>query len=609
MPPVSKVAMGNWPRAHDGKTQPKLRDLVGLVKEIVWSKNPEERRPGILLLIAVMLVADKIFVIGLPFVYGALIDALGIGMELALPLGLVLAYGLFRVADTVLDNVMDMLMDRVTLRAIRRVTTDVYGHILRLPLSYHLDNRKGGLAQSVERGTRALEELANVVLLSFLPIIIELIIAYILLTTRYDMWSALILAGTMVLYLLAVVQFDRLRARLVGKVNETEDKVSDLIVEGLSYAETVKTFAAEDRQAKAVDGAMEEYRARALRVSVYFMIRQVTIALILSGSLVLLLAITVPKVSTGALTVGGFVALAALILRLFQPLRGLGIVNRRILDSLRHTERMMSLFEVPNTITDRPGATDLVPGDGTLSFEDVRFDYPSKGTVLEGLSFVAPGGKTTALVGPTGAGKSTIQKLLLRLYDPQSGAIRIDGQDIRDVRLQSARDALGVVPQDCVLFHDTIEANIRYARPDASMEEVIEAAQMAAFADFVDSLPLKYETVVGDRGLKLSGGERQRLAIARAYLKNPRIFILDEATSSLDSATEAEIVRNFARAGEGRTQLIIAHRLSTIMHADQILVLDGGELVERGMHAELLTQDGLYADLWKRQTEEQSLSN
>ncbi len=480
MPPVSKVAMGNWPRAHDGKSKPKLRDLIGLVKEIVWSKNPAERRPGLLILIAVLLVADKVFVIGLPFVYGALIDNLGIGMEVALPLGLVLAYGLFRVADTVLDNVMDMLMDRVSLRAIRRVTTDVYGHILRLPLAYHLDNRKGGLAQSVERGTRALEELANVVLLSFVPIIIELLIAYVLLATRYDLWSAGILAVTMVFYLSAVVLFDRVRSRLVGRVNESEDRVSDLIVEGLSYAETVKTFAAEDRQAEAVDGAMEEYRGRALKVSVYFMIRQVTIAVILSGSLITLLAITVPKVSAGALTVGGFVALAALILRLFQPLRGLGIVNRRILDSLRHTERMMSLFEVPNTIHDKASAPDLVPGDGSLAFEGVTFDYASKGTVLRDLSFVVPGGKTTALVGPTGAGKSTIQKLLLRLYDPDKGSILIDGQDIRDVRLRSARDALGVVPQDCVLFHDTIDANIRYARPEASMDEVREAARMAA---------------------------------------------------------------------------------------------------------------------------------
>ena len=606
MPPVSKVAMGNWPRAHDGKSKPKLRDLIGLVKEIVWSKNPAERRPGLLILIAVLLVADKVFVIGLPFVYGALIDNLGIGMEVALPLGLVLAYGLFRVADTVLDNVMDMLMDRVSLRAIRRVTTDVYGHILRLPLAYHLDNRKGGLAQSVERGTRALEELANVVLLSFVPIIIELLIAYVLLATRYDLWSAGILAVTMVFYLSAVVLFDRVRSRLVGRVNESEDRVSDLIVEGLSYAETVKTFAAEDRQAEAVDGAMEEYRGRALKVSVYFMIRQVTIAVILSGSLITLLAITVPKVSAGALTVGGFVALAALILRLFQPLRGLGIVNRRILDSLRHTERMMSLFEVPNTIHDKASAPDLVPGDGSLAFEGVTFDYASKGTVLRDLSFVVPGGKTTALVGPTGAGKSTIQKLLLRLYDPDKGSILIDGQDLRDVRLRSARDALGVVPQDCVLFHDTIDANIRYARPEASMDEVREAARMAAFSTFVEGLPMGYETIVGDRGLKLSGGERQRLAIARAYLKNPRIFILDEATSSLDSGTEAEIVRNFAHAGEGRTQLIIAHRLSTVMHADQILVLDNGSLVERGTHDELLALDGLYAGLWQRQTEQQS---
>ena len=606
MPPVSKVAMGNWPRAHDGKSKPKLRDLIGLVKEIVWSKNPAERRPGLLILIAVLLVADKVFVIGLPFVYGALIDNLGIGMEVALPLGLVLAYGLFRVADTVLDNVMDMLMDRVSLRGIRRVTTDVYGHILRLPLAYHLDNRKGGLAQSVERGTRALEELANVVLLSFVPIIIELLIAYVLLATRYDLWSAGILAVTMVFYLSAVVLFDRVRSRLVGRVNESEDRVSDLIVEGLSYAETVKTFAAEDRQAEAVDGAMEEYRGRALKVSVYFMIRQVTIAVILSGSLITLLAITVPKVSAGALTVGGFVALAALILRLFQPLRGLGIVNRRILDSLRHTERMMSLFEVPNTIHDKASAPDLVPGDGSLAFEGVTFDYASKGTVLRDLSFVVPGGKTTALVGPTGAGKSTIQKLLLRLYDPDKGSILIDGQDIRDVRLRSARDALGVVPQDCVLFHDTIDANIRYARPEASMDEVREAARMAAFSIFVEGLPMGYETIVGDRGLKLSGGERQRLAIARAYLKNPRIFILDEATSSLDSGTEAEIVRNFAHAGEGRTQLIIAHRLSTVMHADQILVLDNGSLVERGTHDELLALDGLYAGLWQRQTEQQS---
>lgn len=606
MPPVSKVAMGNWPRANDGKTKPKLRELIGLVKEIVWSKNPAERRPGLLILIAVLLVADKVFVIGLPFVYGALIDNLGIGMEVALPLGLVLAYGLFRVADTVLDNVMDMLMDRVSLRAIRRVTTDVYGHILRLPLAYHLDNRKGGLAQSVERGTRALEELANVVLLSFVPIIIELLIAYVLLATRYDIWSAAILGVTMVFYLTAVVLFDRVRSRLVGKVNESEDRVSDLIVEGLSYAETVKTFAAEDRQAEAVDGAMEEYRGRALKVSVYFMIRQVTIAIILSGSLMTLLAITVPKVSAGALTVGGFVALAALILRLFQPLRGLGIVNRRILDSLRHTERMMSLFEVPNTIHDKANAADLVPGNGSLAFEGVTFDYASKGTVLRDLSFVVPGGKTTALVGPTGAGKSTIQKLLLRLYDPDKGAILIDGQDIRDVRLSSARDALGVVPQDCVLFHDTIDANIRYARPEASMDEVREAARMAAFSTFVESLPKGYETIVGDRGLKLSGGERQRLAIARAYLKNPRIFILDEATSSLDSGTEAEIVRNFAHAGEGRTQLIIAHRLSTVMHADQILVLDKGSLVERGTHDDLLALNGLYAGLWQRQTEQQS---
>ena len=606
MPPVTKVSMGNWPRVQDGSSQPKLRDLFGLVREIVWSKVPEERRPGLLILIGLLLVADKVFVIGLPFVYGALIDSLGVGIELALPLGLVLAYGLFRIADTVLDNVMDMLMDRVSLRAIRRVTTDVYSHILRLPLSYHLDNRKGGLAQSVERGTRALEDLANVTLLGFLPIIIELVIAYILLFARYDVLSAMILAATMVLYLLAVVLFDRVRSRLVGRVNEAEDRVSDLIVEGLSYAETVKTFAAETRQARAVDAAMEDYRGRAMKVSVYFMLRQVTIALILSGSLVILLALTVPKVSTGALTVGGFVALAALILRLFQPLRGLGIVNRRILDSLRHTERMMSLFEVPNTITDEPGAPDLAPGPGTLRFEHVSFDYPSKGQVLSGLDFTAEGGRTTALVGPTGAGKSTIQKLLLRLYDPTEGAVRIDGQDLRAVRLDSARDALGVVPQDCVLFHDTIDANIRYARQDATDAEVREAARMAAFSDFVETLPLKYQTVVGDRGLKLSGGERQRLAIARAYLKNPRIFILDEATSSLDSATEAEIVRNFTMAGEGRTQLIIAHRLSTVMHADQILVLDGGSLVEQGRHEELLALGGLYADLWERQTEAQT---
>ena len=445
------------------------------------------------------------------------------------------------------------------------------------------------------------------VLLSFVPIIIELLIAYV--SAGHAIRSSGpqgSLAVTMVFYLSAVVLFDRVRSRLVGRVNESEDRVSDLIVEGLSYAETVKTFAAEDRQAEAVDGAMEEYRGRALKGSVYFMIRQVTIAVILSGSLITLLAITVPKVSAGALTVGGFVALAALILRLFQPLRGLGIVNRRILDSLRHTERMMSLFEVPNTIHDKASAPDLVPGDGSLAFEGVTFDYASKGTVLRDLSFVVPGGKTTALVGPTGAGKSTIQKLLLRLYDPDKGSILIDGQDIRDVRLRSARDALGVVPQDCVLFHDTIDANIRYARPEASMDEVREAARMAAFSTFVEGLPMGYETIVGDRGLKLSGGERQRLAIARAYLKNPRIFILDEATSSLDSGTEAEIVRNFAHAGEGRTQLIIAHRLSTVMHADQILVLDNGSLVERGTHDELLALDGLYAGLWQRQTEQQS---
>jgi ATP-binding cassette, subfamily B, heavy metal transporter len=471
----------------------------------------------------------------------------------------------------------------------------------RLSLRFHLEKKTGGLTRILERGRAGIENISRMALMTLIPTIIEFLLIIGVCAIEFDWRYIVTIIAMIVVYLWFTIKATDWRVAIRRTMNDSDTDANTKAVDSLLNFETVKYFGAEEREAARYDKSMALYEKASVKTYTSLAILNSGQAVIFTIALTICLVMAARDVAAGHNTVGHFAMVNLLMLQLFMPLNFMGMVYREIKQGLTDIERMMDVLDRQPEVADRPGAKDLVVKGGAIRFDHVRFAYDPEREILKDVSFDVPAGKMIAIVGPSGAGKSTVSRILLRFYDVSGGAVTIDGQDLRNVTQKSLRAAIGVVPQDTVLFNDTIFYNIKYGRPDASDAEVIEAAKMAQIDDFVSTLPQGYETMVGERGLKLSGGEKQRVAIARTILKGPPILILDEATSALDSHTEKEIQDALDRVSRNRTTVVIAHRLSTIIHADVILVLREGQLVEKGTHAELIAADGLYASLWNRQ--------
>ena len=514
---------------------------------------------------------------------------------------LIVAYGVGRVLMMVLNQVRDVLFTRVGQHAIRELNNRTFRHLHKLSLRFHLERRTGGLSRVIERGTRGIDLIVRMGVMQLAPTVIELVLVAALLVYYFDWTYVLILMVTVAAYMWFTFAASERRIAIRREMNESDTEANTKAIDSLLNFETVKYFGNEEAEARRYDVSMARYEKAAVKT--YYSLGTLNSgqAAIYTAGMTLVMWLSARSVMAGTHTVGDFVLINAVLIQLYMPLNFMGMVYREIKQGLVDLETMFALLAVKPDVEDKPGAGELVVRDGTVRFENVSFSYDADWKILHDISFEVPAGKMVAIVGPSGAGKSTISRILFRFYDIQSGSVTIDGQDIRDVTQQSLRRAIGVVPQDTVLFNDTILYNIRYGRPDASDAEVHEAARLAQIDTFIATLPQGYKTMVGERGLKLSGGEKQRVAIARTLLKGPPILMLDEATSALDSHTEKEIQDALDRVAVDRTTLVIAHRLSTIVHADQIIVLDKGRLVEQGSHAELIARNGLYASLWNRQ--------
>jgi ABC-type transport system involved in Fe-S cluster assembly fused permease/ATPase subunit len=558
---------------------------------------------------AVMLVLAKVATVYVPVIYGRIVDALapkdGAAM-LAVPLGLVVGYGLLRVASAGFGELRDALFATVQQRAVRVAALRTFRHLHALSLRFHLDRQTGALARAIDRGTVGIQSVLRLAVFNVVPTLIELLLVTAIIWRLFDWRFAAVTFVAVVSYIGFTMGFAGWRVRARRTMNENDNDASTKALDSLLNFETVKYFGNEAHEAARYDGALARYERAAVRVQVSLNILNIGQTLIITSGLTLIMLMAANGVSDGSMTVGRFVLINTYMMQLYQPLGFLGFVYMTIKQGIVDAEQMFGLLEVGQEITDRPGARTLAAEAGELLFEGVHFGYRSDREILKGIDFVVPAGRKLAIVGPTGAGKSTISRLLFRFYDVTQGRITIDGQDIRDVTQESLRATIGVVPQDTVLFNDTIRYNIAYGRPGASQEEIEHAARLAQVHDFVVTLPDGYDTRVGERGLKLSGGEKQRVAIARTILKDPRILILDEATSALDTGTEQDIQAALRAVSRDRTTLVIAHRLSTVVDADEIIVLADGRVAERGRHATLLARDGLYARMWALQAEQET---
>ena len=558
---------------------------------------------------AVMLLLAKVATVYVPVVYGRIVDALapkdGAAM-LAVPLGLVIGYGLLRVASAGFGELRDALFATVQQRAVRVAALRTFRHLHALSLRFHLDRQTGALARAIDRGTVGIQSVLRLAVFNVVPTLIELLLVTAIIWHLFDWRFAAVTFIAVVSYVGFTMGFAGWRVRARRTMNENDNDASTKALDSLLNFETVKYFGNEAHEAARYDGALARYERAAVRVQVSLNILNVGQTLIIAAGLTLIMLMAAKGVSDGSMTVGRFVLVNTYLMQLYQPLGFLGFVYMTIKQGIVDAEQMFGLLEVGQEITDRPGARTLAAEAGELRFEGVHFGYRPDREILKGIDFVVPAGRKLAIVGPTGAGKSTISRLLFRFYDVTQGRITIDGQDIRDVTQESLRATIGVVPQDTVLFNDTIRYNIAYGRPGASQEEIEHAARLAQVHDFVVALPDGYDTRVGERGLKLSGGEKQRVAIARTILKDPRILILDEATSALDTGTEQDIQTALRAVSRDRTTLVIAHRLSTVVDADEIIVLAEGRVAERGRHAALLARDGLYARMWALQAEQET---
>ena len=578
----------------------------------VWPEGRPDLRLRVVLAVIALIVA-KVITVSTPLAYKAAVDwltgnasgedAVSASTLAYLPIVLILAYGAGRVLMIGFTQLRDVLFTRVGQNAVRRLSNQVFEHLHRMSLRFHLERRTGGLSRVIERGKSAVELIIRMGVLNTMPTILELALVCGMLTFYFGPEYAGVIMLTIGVYLLFTFKASEWRMAIRRELNASDNDASTKAIDSLLNYETVKYFGNEGWEARRFDSSMANYEDAAIRTYYTLGLLNAGQALIFSIGLTLCMLMSANGVAAGTQTVGDFVLINSLLIQLYIPLNFMGMVYREIKQGLVDIETMFALLEKNPEITDRPGAPPLRVPAGNIRFENVEFSYDGKRPTLRGVDFEVPAGQMVAIVGPTGAGKSTISRLLFRFYDVMGGRILIDGQDIQSVTQDSLRAVIGIVPQDTVLFNDTIEYNIRYGRPDASDEAVREAARMAQIDGFIRDLPEGYNSMVGERGLKLSGGEKQRVAIARTILKSPPILMLDEATSALDSHTEKEIQDAFERVAENRTTLVIAHRLSTIVHADNIIVLDQGQIVEQGRHGDLLARDGLYASMWRRQRE------
>ena len=571
----------------------------------LWPKGRMDLRLRVVVAL-VMLVAAKVANVYVPLILRDAVDSLTpeASVALALPLGLLLAYGAARVLAIAFAELREAAFARVAQNAIRNVALQAFQHLHALSLRFHLDRQTGGLSRAIERGVKGIEFLLNFFLFNVGPTLVEIALVIGVLWFLFDWRYPAITAGTIVAYVWFTFAVTEWRLAFRRQMNDADSAANTKAIDSLLNFETVKYFGNEGHEARRYDVGLRQYETAAVRSRTSLSALNIGQAVIISAGVTGMMVMTAMGVVGGTMTVGDFVMVNAYLLQIAIPLNLLGFVYREIKQSLVDMETMFDLLDVDPEISTPPDAGALAVEGGAVSFEDVRFGYDPRRPILKGVSFAVPAGKTLAIVGPSGAGKSTISRLLFRFYDVTGGRIAIDDQDIREVTPESLRAAIGIVPQDTVLFNDTVAYNVGYGRPEAQREAVIEAAKLARIHDFVEGLPDGYETMVGERGLKLSGGEKQRVAIARTLLKGPCIFLFDEATSSLDSKTEREIQRSLREVSRNRTTLIIAHRLSTVVEADEIIVLEAGEVVERGRHGALLAADGRYAEMWRRQQAE-----
>jgi len=554
------------------------------------------------------LVSAKLANVGVPLLLKNVVDSFSPERAvIAVPFALLVAYGSLRFSTTLFAELRDVVFVRVAQRAIRRIALGVFRHLHALSLRFHLERQTGGMTRDIERGTRGISTLLSYMLFSIIPVILEFALVGAVLFAKFDWRFAAITFVAVGIYIAFTVTVTEWRIDIRRRANELDSRANTRAIDSLLNYETVKYFNNEEYEARRYDESLQKYEAAAVHNEASLGLLNIGQSMIIAAALTALMMLAADGVLTKRLTLGDLVLINSLLIQLYIPLNFLGMVYREIKQALTDMDRMFRLLSEHREVADKPDAVDLPPGRASVSFRNVGFGYESNRQILFGVSFDMEAGSRVAVVGPSGSGKSTLARLLYRFYDVWQGSVAVSGCDIRDVRQSSLRGAIGIVPQDTVLFNDTILYNIRYGRPDASDEEVFAAARSAQIHDFITGLPDGYETKVGERGLKLSGGEKQRVAIARALLKNPRILIFDEATSALDSKSERAIQAELDRIAFGRTTLMIAHRLSTIMDADQILVMDGGRIVERGTHRELLEIGGLYAQMWALQQQEEGV--
>ena len=575
-------------------------DTVRSLSIHLWPKNQSNLRVRVVLAMICLLFA-KLINVYVPFLYKAAVDALSMNAMIVLPTAIILSYGLARIMQQTFGELRDLLFAKVSQHSQRSIGLLTFSHLHQLSLAFHLNRQTGGLTRVIERGIRAIQTVLSFMLFNIIPTLLEILLVTTILYVKFGFLFATITFGTVGLYVFFTFTITNWRTKFRKSMNERDTEANTKAIDSLLNYETVKYFVNEDHEYKRYDSSLEQYQSEALKSQSSLSLLNIGQGFIIGLGLVSIMWLAGTGVVEKTLTVGDFVLVNTMLLQLFIPLGFLGFVYREVSQGLVDMEKMFELLNVDTDVKDQPDAKTLHPQKWSIEFENVNFHYNSDRPILKNVSFIVPAGKTVAIVGPSGSGKSTLARLLFRFYDVSSGNIRIGEADIRSVTQKSLRQAIGIVPQDTVLFNDTIGYNIGYGNPTAKLEEIQAAAKLAQIDTFIEGLTKKYQTSVGERGLKLSGGEKQRVAIARTILKRPQILLFDEATSALDSHTEKEIQDSLRIVSKDRTTLVIAHRLSTVVDADEILVLKLGQIVERGSHAQLLAQDGEYAAMWKKQ--------